>query len=320
MEREKSSLAQIFRKTHYLDTQTLFDFAVQTKTLSAFFSDFDSFATIEGALNDSFALIRQTKGDLEEVKTQLQDEKEKQLLLKTQKELEKKKVETNQNEKKNLLTVTKGEEAQYQKILADRQKQAAQIRAALFELSGSKAINFGMAYDLAVKAQQLTGIRPAFLLGIITEESNLGQNVGKGTWKVDMHPTRDQPIFAQICARLGLDPDSMPVSKKQWYGYGGAMGPAQFIPSTWVLYEAKVASLTGHNPPNPWSPEDAFVASALLLKDNGGVGNRAAEQRAAVCYLAGCGNAKKKAYQFYGNDVLAFADKYEAQIAFLQGR
>jgi peptidoglycan hydrolase CwlO-like protein len=321
LDREKDSLGQILRKTHYMDTDSLFDFTLQSKSLSEFFADVDDFSTIKKALSKSFDEIAITKNDLEKVKSELQDEKQEQLALKTQQELEKKKVQQNQKEKQNLLTVTKGQEKEYQKILGDKQKQAATIRAALFELSGAKAINFGTAYDLAVKAQKLTGVRPALLLGIITVESNLGENVGKGNWKVDMHPTRDQPLFEQITKELGLNPDDMPVSKKVWYGYGGAMGPAQFIPSTWVLYKAKVAQLTGHNPPSPWVPEDAFVASALLLKDNGAVaGNRASEFRAAMCYLAGCGNATKSSLQFYGNDVLSYADKYEAQIKILQGQ
>lgn len=318
--REKDSLAQILRKSSYIDNYSLVDFGLQSKSLSDFFIDSDSFLTLQKALNQSFEDIRIIKTDITVAKTELEETKAEEQAIKTAKELEKKRVEMNQKTKKTLLTETKGQEAVYQKLQKDLVAQAAKIRSALFELSGSKAISFGVAYDLALNAQKLTGIRPAFLLGIITEESNLGQNVGKGTWKVDMHPTRDQPIFADLCARLGLNPDNMPVSKKVWYGYGGAMGPAQFIPSTWVLYEKKVSKLTGHNPANPWSPEDAFVASALLLRDNGAIAyNRASEQRAAVCYLAGCGNAKKKSYQFYGNDVMAFADKYEEQIKILQG-
>ena len=50
-----------------------------------------------------------------------------------------------------------------------------------------------------------------------------------------MHPNRDRPVFAVIAQTLGFNPDDLPVSRKPWYGWGGAMGPAQFIPSTWAL-------------------------------------------------------------------------------------
>ncbi|HEY4486534.1 MAG TPA: hypothetical protein VJB70_02275, partial [Candidatus Paceibacterota bacterium] len=107
-------------------------------------------------------------------------------------------------------------------------------------------------------------------------------------------------------------------SKKPWYGWGGAMGPAQFIPSTWVLYEDKIAKLTGHNPPNPWDPYDAFMASALLLKENGAAkGGYAAERLAALRYLAGWKNATKPAYAFYGDDVMTLAEKYQNLITIL---
>ncbi len=62
-----------------------------------------------------------------------------------------------------------------------------------------------------------------------------------------------------ICSKSGYVP----------FGFGGAMGPAQFIPSTWQLYEKKVTSYTGKSTANPWDIRDAFTASALLLSDNG---------------------------------------------------
>lgn len=90
---------------------------------------------------------------------------------------------------------------------------------------------------MAKYASSKTGVRPALILGILTQETRLGANLGvPGVWSKDMHPTRDQPIFKVIMANLGLDPNAMPVSRAPSYGYGGAMGPSQFIPSTWAIY------------------------------------------------------------------------------------
>jgi len=40
------------------------------------------------------------------------------------------------------------------------------------------------------------------------------------------------------------------------------------VPSTWDSYSTAVALITKDNPPSPWNDNDAFVATALYLKDN----------------------------------------------------
>ncbi len=319
LEREKESLSQLLRKINELDSYSMTEFVLSDKTISDFFIDLDSFDSIQAELQKSFADIGENRDQTKEQKEALEEKHAEELGLRRIQDLQKKTIEKQEAEKKNLLKATKGQEKVYQQILADKEKSAAAIRTALFSLTGTGAIPFEKAYQYAKEAGEKTGLRPAFILGIIAEESNLGENVGTGNWKKDMHPTRDQPVFAKIAARLGLNPDNLPVSKKAWYGWGGAMGPAQFIPSTWIIYEDKIASVVGHAP-NPWDPRDAFFASAILLKDNGaGKGTRDAERLAALRYLAGWKNATKPAYAFYGNEVMDLADYYQKQIDIIKG-
>ena len=230
-------------------------------------------------------------------------------------------------ERQRLVDITKGVETVYQNIISAKQRTAAQIRAELFTLRGSAAIPFGEALALANIASQKTGVRPAFILGVIAQESKLGENIGqcnlpedppKYKWQNIMKAPRDTVPYLTITSSLGLDPDLMPLSCAPGYGWGGAMGPAQFIPSTWILYKDRIAKLTGKNPPNPWFPGDAFVASALLLGDNGADrGGRAWERLAALRYFAGWKNAEKPAYAFYGDGVMDLTDKYQQQINIL---
>jgi peptidoglycan hydrolase CwlO-like protein len=318
LDREKESLSQIVRKTNEIDDYSIAEFALTKKTISDFFIDVDSFQEVKKSLQTSLDVVNETKVDTEDQKANLEDKRREQLELLQLQELEKKKTEQQEKEKREILKQSKGLEKEYQKVLSEKQQTAAQIRRQLFELRGSDPIPFEKAYEYAKEVEAKLGIRPAFLLGIIAEESNLGQNVGTGNWRVDMHPTRDQPIFEKIANKLGANPDTLPVSKKPWYGWGGAMGPAQFIPSTWVLYEDRVVELTGSSVANPWNPRDAFFASGLLLKDNGAAkGTRAAERLAALRYLAGWANASKPAYAFYGNEVMDLADKWQKQIDIL---
>lgn len=321
LDREKSSLAQLLRKTNEIDSFSFAEVALNNQNLSAFFEDLNSFDAIKEGLHASFEEIATTKTETETAKKTLEDRRSEEFDLRELQVLEKRKLEQQEIQKQQILKQSRGVEAVYQKIIADKQRSAAQIRAELFSLAGSTAISFEKALAYANTAGAALRVRPAFILGIIAEESNLGANVGKGTWMVDMHPTRDVPVFRDITTRLGLNPDVMPVSKKQWYGWGGAMGPAQFIPSTWVLYEGRIAQATGHTPPNPWDAGDAFMAAAILLADNGADrGTRSAERLAALRYLAGWKNASKPAYAFYGDEVMEFADKYQGQIDILSGR
>lgn len=315
---EQDSLAGLMRRTNELDKYSIVEVALSDQDLSNFFSDLDNFQYIEDSVSSSLDRVGAAKKVTEIEKAALEDKKAEETDLRKIQELEQSRLKANETEKNNLLKTTKGQEAAYQTILKDKQKSAASIRAELFTLQGSTAISFEKALAYARTASDRTGVRPALILGIIAEESNLGQNVGTGTWTVDMKSPRDTEPFKLITSSLGLDPNKMPVSKKAWYGWGGAMGPAQFIPSTWVLYIDRIGNLTGHHPPNPWDPSDAFTATALLMKDNGAAKQTpSAERFAALCYLAGCTNAKKKSYAFYGDDVMALATKYQNQINIL---
>lgn len=318
LDRSKSSLAQLIRRTNEIDDTTLAELAL-SGSISELFEDMDNYAVIGTSLASSFDTITTIRKDLAQRKQVLEEQQQEELELKQLQVIEKNKVEASKKQVDSILKVTKGQEKEYQKIIAQQEKSAAQIRAALFSLRDSKSISFGDAYRYAKEAEAITGTRAAVTLGVLTVESNLGQNVGKGNWKVDMHPTRDRPVFEKITAELGLNPDEMPVSKKAWYGWGGAMGPGQFIPSTWVLYKDRVSKITGESPPNPWTARTAVYATSLLMSDNGADdGTRAAERLAALRYLAGWKNATKPAYAFYGDDVMEFADKYQKEIDILE--
>ncbi len=228
-------------------------------------------------------------------------------------------------EQNNLLQITKGREADYQVVLGDAKRRAAEIQNRLYELLGvSKNITFGQAVEIAQMASRLTGVRAAFLLAILTQESNLGKNVGtcnrpgdppEKSWRVVMKPERDQQPFLQITAELGLDPDTTPVScpmrdkNGKQIGWGGAMGPAQFIPSTWMGYKDKVSAITGKSA-NPWDIRDAFLAAAIKLAA-GGAGTQEGEWAAAMRYFSGGTNP---AFRFYGDNVVAMANRYQGDI------
>ena len=234
------------------------------------------------------------------------------------------------SEQNTLLTKTKGRETEYQKEIANNKQRAIEIRSRIYQLLGvSQNITFGQAVEIATWVSQQTGVRAAFLLAVLTQESNLGKNVGtcnrpgdppEKSWRVIMKPERDQEPFLAITKELGMNPDETPVScpmrnkDGSQLGWGGAMGPAQFIPSTWQGYKARVGAFTGNSPANPWDIRDAFVAAAILLKANGADGTKTGEWKAAMRYFSGGTNP---AYSFYGDSVAELAEGYADDIATL---
>ena len=282
--------------------------------LSDIFNQVRYLENIQNEINVFIANIDQTRTDLEGRKTDLEDKKTDIIQLKSLSSLQQVSLDQKLKEKADLLSRTKGQEKLFATELTKSKKDIQLIKQQLFTLEGmGVSMSLGEAVEKARFAGEKAGIRPAFLLAVFQVESRLGTYIGGGSWKVDMKPA-ERPLFSQITERLGLDPDTMPVSKKPWYGWGGAMGAAQFIPSTWLAFEKQIASLTGHNPPSPWNIEDAFIGSAIKLSSNGASKKTyAGEFEAAARYLAG-GNYKKKVAQGYASTVMDWANYYQNQI------
>lgn len=347
LEKQRQSLAELVRKTNEVDDFSLIEILLSNQSFSDFFNDMESFQSLKASLNDSLVVLQDIKTDTETQRLALETKQATEEELRQLQELEKQEIEVREAEKERILNVTKGEEDVYQELLVAQQKTAAQIRLQLFELRDTGAIPFGEAYQLAKNAGALTGVRPALIMGILTQETKLGENLGvPGVWSTDMHPERDQPIFSVIADSVGFDANAVPVSRAPGYGWGGAMGPSQFIPSTWAIYGGYVNSLTGQakwgsgytgtwsydasrdvirnmlgkgSPSDPYRAQDAFMATALLMRDNGADGGTYyAERLAALRYFAGWGNAENPSYAFYGDGVMGHTERIQQEINILE--
>lgn len=329
IDRGHESLAQILRKTNEIDDVSMPEIILAKKSLTDIFSDIDTFQSVQSSLKTTFEQVRSTRTQTETEKNSLDKRRNQEMDAKYVIEQERVSIKSNQGEKQRLLTISKNNEQTYSQIISEKQKQAAKIKAALFALRDSESIPFGEALKYANSASKITGVRPAFLLAILTQESSLGANVGTcyltdtqsgagvsiksgNTYKNVMKPERDVTPFLSITKTLGLDPLKTKVSCPQSVGWGGAMGPAQFIPSTWMLFKDRIASATGSSFPNPWNPQDAFMASAIYLGDLGAVnGSYTGEQNAACKYYSGKSCSSSSLIRTYGTQVMAKADNIQ---------
>lgn len=324
--RLNEQMATIIRMIHEKESRPLFILVLST-SLSSAFREIQIYSELVKQLNNVNNQVKALKVQIADKKATLEDQKQDAEELVRIKSAQTQALAGSIKEQNVLLVETKGLETNYQTALSDSKKRATEIRGRIYELFNTGTqVNFGQAVDIAEFASKATGVRAAYLLAILTQESNLGKNVGtcnrtgdppEKSWKVIMKPDRDQDPFVEITQALGLNTDTTPVScpmrdkNGKQIGWGGAMGPAQFIPSTWMGYKDKVSALTGKTPANPWDIRDAFLASGIKLRDGGAANGEDGEWRAAMIYFAG---SVKLQFRFYGDNVAALAKKYQADI------
>ncbi|MFH1780437.1 MAG: hypothetical protein ABH841_00275 [Candidatus Nealsonbacteria bacterium] len=340
----KIRLAVILQKIYEEDQRPLIEILI-SEGLSDFFDNLVALEALNIKNSELLINIKSLKTYLEAQEQSLDEEKnslEKEVLIQT---LKRQQSNSTKAEQDNLLKLT---EAEYQKQLTEKtnaEKQAQAIRGRIFELIGVPlAPTFEEAYNIAKFVSEQTNVRPALLLAVLTQESNIGKNVGQcyltntktgegvringgATIKNVMKPMGlsgrkgDVDDFLTITSSLGRDPLNTPVSCPiaSVGGYGGAMGPAQFIPSTWMMYKDRLAELKG-SLADPWNVKDAFLAAGLYLAKAGATKQtHDYEWCAALTYFAGsCSSSNQVRYEFYGDSVMALAAKYEKDIKNIQ--
>lgn len=320
--KHKEVIGQFLKIIYQNDQKTLTEILLSNDDLSDFFTAIDSVRANQDKLRLAIQEMKKLKLELEERQENLEDKRSEFERLRGLEALEKRSLDQGKSTKNKILKDTKGQEKKFQELVSRSQKDIEALRAQITYL----ALN-GVTAEEAVKFGQLaairTGIRPAYLIAVLEIESGLGRNVGKCNrsedppekhWQKIMH-SRDHQPFLTVTSQLGLNPDSTAVSCPQYvngrrYGWGGAMGPAQFIPSTWIAYASEVAILTNHNPANPWSIEDAFVAAAVKLARGGAtVQTRIAEVAASKAYYSGNSRCSTAPCNSYANAIQRKAEE-----------
>jgi hypothetical protein len=337
----KQTMADLLRRTREMDQYSLPEVLLSQSTVAGFFKDVDSFDSLQQSLQNVGDQLRNDQASTSAEKDALTVRQNKEMDARYAIQQQEKNIESDQAQQKQLLSISKGNEKAYSSLVAQKAAKAAQIRSALFSLAGANAIQFGDAYNYAVQVYKSTGVPPAFLLAILKQETNIGGNVGTcyltntgdgsgintktNAYVANvMKPSRDVQPFINITSTLGLDYKSSVVSCPQSVGYGGGMGPAQFIASTWMLLKDRVAGALGiSDMPNPWRPADAFMAAGIYLSDLGANSSSYTAQKNAACkYYSGRACGYVTGATAYGNSVLNLAyfnsNSMQSQIDALQ--
>ncbi len=345
IETAKASVAKIMVNMNELDNLSFVEIMLSSKNLSEALIDSDIFSSINESMSTIVLDIRELEAQNRTEKEQLKQKQNAELDAKKEIELEKARVQKNEAEQQTLLTGSKQQEATLYLYVAGKEQEMERIRTALFALRDTDGIQFGDAVEYAKSVQKITGVRPAFLLAILQQESNIGQNVGQclitdlttgdgkgkntGTFFEKVMGPASLEHFPRLMKDLGRDWKTTPVScpidiqgrgtATKYYqgrGYGGAMGPAQFIPSTWVLFEERVKTATRQKTADPWRAIDAFMASGMYLADLGASKGTYSAEVAAACKYYGSGGSSCT----YGTQVLARVNNLQIMIDTLEGK
>ena len=323
VDQKKNLLAEYIRTMAQYDQETLLEVILKNDKFSDFFDELNALESVQEQIQSILIAIHSLKEELQVQKDGLEDEREEQNKLKSFQLVQQRGVEGKQWQKEDLLDKTKGEEQRYQQLIKGTEKDIVYIKEQL-SLLEKYNLTLEEAVQHAIFAATKTGIRPAYLLGVLEAESRLGLNVGTGTYQKDLYQcyrnlgyitraNKEKAAFLQITEELGINPDTQPVSAEPWYGCGGAMGVAQFMPTTWLAYKDQVAALTGNNPPNPWVHRDAFMAAAIKLSQGGADQRTEIGERTAYAKYLGGSNYSKWVYHSVTDYVIKLANNFQQQ-------
>lgn len=305
LKKKKVILAEYIRLIHKFDQISLIESVFSQSTFEGFLVEIQYLDNLQEKVFNSLKEIQWLKFQLETERDSLLEKQEEQSRLYKMQEMQKLVLESTQKNKQELLEKTKGEEDQFQKVVDDLFNKQSLIAKEISCLVGNDEIppSLEQIYSYATFASAHTGVRRELILAVISQESNLGRNVGSGYYKDEMEP-RYWPVFESICLELNIDPEIMKISKKpsSYPGWGGAMGPGQIMPYKWLRVKSNVAEITGHNPPSPWNLQDAFVATGVILQGLGAANQTyETEYEAVGKYFAG---SNWRMYTWYSDMVM----------------
>lgn len=302
IELNKTILESYLQEAYIADSDPLATYLIADKDISEVSENFDQMIGVKDKINSVLDDINQSKDELDKAKGELADK---------------------QDDQEKLLSIQKGQQFEIQGDIKEAQASLSELNAKINKLRGElsgllgSSVSFKNIMDAAGFAAKVTGIRKDYLLGVLVVESNLGRYTGGCTADKSRMSAYRLGLFKDICSDLKYDWKKQKVScpPSGYKGSGGAMGVAQFMSDTWMGYKSRIASVTGHSKPDPWSLTDGVVAMALKLTQVSGVTahKESAEAKAYCVYLAGgnwasyCDNKGVN----YGAKVLYWADNYE---------
>jgi len=303
----REQLRSTIRSLYQHDQISLVDLILSSDSLGIVLTEQRAYHELQQRIVELIQQLRASEQLLGEHQVQLLERQEELDNLKSLQARQQGELDNQRQAKQRFLSSKQEQQAEYEDLVTEALMARREIEQKIFTLqSVGLQLSLNDVFSAARYASGLTGVRPALLLAIIKVETNVGQWLGSGTFPDDMHPA-SRDAFLRLTSKLGLNPYQTPISRRptSYQGWGGAIGPGQFMPDTWERLEPRLASLMSKQP-DPFQLPDSLVAIGLMLADRG-AGDPGKEFEAVGRFLAG---PNWQYHTWYSNRVLAVAEEY----------
>ncbi len=276
--KERETMGSIIRKINRQKINLKMTMLDGEKGLDDYIRSRDTMESLQKDILRQLNTLKEERRNLEKVKREKKETKEKL-------DSQKSGLEREKNKKYWLLNQKNKEIIEHDKKIKGIQRKIDKLNSALSSFLG-KSFNTNDIVQAIKFASKKTGVRKEFLMAMLDKETDLGRFTGGCTYKNTRMKSADKAEFKKICKSLGYNYKKKKISCSLSYGYGGAMGVAQFMPTTWIGYKNAISNYTGHRPPDPWSLVDGVMGMAEKLR-RAGANKKSKEHYAAKAYYCG---------------------------------
>ncbi|PSO44402.1 MAG: hypothetical protein BRC23_01175 [Parcubacteria group bacterium SW_4_49_11] len=283
IENQKRLIKEYLATLHTEEGVSAMRMIFSNKNLSDLVGKIENVNTIQSSLRERIRIVEKNKKQIRSAKEHM-FAKERELENKKRRLTKQKNLrENNKRQKKQLLSDVNSD-------LSKKRQRKEKLASEIDALTGAQeeeAVSIKEAYEQAelISSKLHNKISPAYLTAVLMVESGsnstVGHNFGSSYYKdamtrcknqegngTSIPAKRQEDAFENIVNTLGLS-----VNKKvsscpypSYQGIGGAMGYAQFLPTTWMSWASIVKKYnSGEELPNPWNLEDAMLAAAVKL-------------------------------------------------------
>ncbi len=149
----KDQIAVLIRQKNIVDDYSIIEMLLSNENLSEFFEDQQVLSELRRELKDVVDTLSDDRSESEEKKGELSESKDRETDAKFSVESAKSKIEAKEAEKSRLLSAVRDEEKGYEAVIEEKNKKAAEIRAALVILVQSHLVGLLIMRMLLMQQQ-----------------------------------------------------------------------------------------------------------------------------------------------------------------------